>query len=79
MPRVYITTEKRECDRFSDFVRGTLKRKGLRHKDLADELGITQVAVTKRINGATRWTLPEMIQTIMFLDTEWTIGGGNGR
>ena len=79
MPRTYLTTEQRECNRFNDFIRGCLKRKKLRHKDLANELGITQVAVTKKINGSTRWTLPEMIQTVMFLDTEWTIGSGNGR
>ena len=51
MPRVYLTNEERECRRFSDFVRGELKRQGKRHRDLADYLNTSQVNVTYKING----------------------------
>lgn len=75
MPKVYISAEERECHRFSDFIRGELKRQNKRHSDLAYELNLSTVAVTQRINGKTRWTLPEIIQTINYLNTEYTIGG----
>lgn len=75
MPRVYLTTEERECRRFSDFVRGELKRQQKRHSDLADVLNLNQPTVTKKINGKVTWTLPEIIQTIYFLNVEYTIGG----
>lgn len=75
MPKVYLTTEERECNRFSDFVRGELRRQGKFHKDLANELNLSTVAVTQRINGKTRWTLPEIIQTLCFLKSEYTFNG----
>lgn len=79
MPRVYLTTEQRECDRFSDFVRRELRKQKKSYEDLGTELNLAKSGISQRINGVTRWTLPEMIQTVMFLDTEWTIGSGNGR
>ena len=75
MPKVYLTKEERECRRFSDYVRGELKRQKRSHSDLAAELNITQSAVTQKINGKIVWTLPEMITTLMFLGEEYTIGG----
>lgn len=74
MPRIYLTSEEREENRFCDFVRGTLKRNGLRHKDLADALNLPTVSITQRINGKSRWTLPEMIQTLHFLGCTYTLG-----
>lgn len=75
MPRVYLTNEERECRRFSDFVRGELKRQGKRHKDLADCLNVSQVNVTYKINGKVAWTLSDVIQTLAFLNTSYEIGG----
>ena len=75
MPRVYLTKEDRECQRFSDFVRGELKRQDKRHKDLADCLNISQVATTNKINGKTKWSLSDMIQTLDFLHSSYVIGG----
>lgn len=79
MPRVYLSIEERECRRFSDFVRGELKRQGKLHRDLADELGLPRDAVTRRLSNKRRWTLEEIVQTISYLDTEYTIGGSNER
>jgi len=75
MPRVYLTNEERECRRFSDFVRGELKRQGKRHKDLADCLNISQVAATKKINGKSIWSLSDIVQTLEFLHSSYVIGG----
>ena len=74
MPRVYITKEDRVCRQFSDFVRGELKRQNKRHKDLADCLNISTVAVTQRINGKTMWTLPDIVQTLDFLHSTYELG-----
>ena len=75
MPRVYLTTEERECRRFSDFVRGELKRQGKRHRDLADYLNTSQVNVTYKINGKVAWSLSDIIQTLEFLNSSYEIGG----
>ena len=75
MPKLRPTPEQMECNRFSDFVRGELKRQGKKHSDLADELNLSQPTVTQKINGKVVWTLPEIIQTVDYLNTEYTIGG----
>jgi len=75
MPKVYLTTEERECNRFSDYVRRELRNQKKTHSDLASELHLTQSTVTQKINGKIVWTLPEMITTLMFLGEEYTIGG----
>ena len=75
MPRVYLTNEERECRRFSDFVRGELKRQGKRHRDLADYLNTSQVNVTYKINGKVAWSLSDIIQTLEFLNSSYVIGG----
>ena len=75
MPRVYLTTEERECRRFSDFVRGELKRQGKRHRDLADYLNTSQVNVTYKINGKVAWSLSDIILALEFLKSSYVIGG----
>jgi len=74
MPKCFITAEQRELNRFSDVVRGELHRQNKRHKDLADELSISQVAATNKINGKTEWSLSEVIQTVRFLGIEYVFG-----
>ncbi len=74
MPKVFITSEKREESRFSDFIRGELKRRNLRQADLAAELELPTVSVTQRLNGKSRWTLPEIITALSFLNTSFTFG-----
>lgn len=74
MPKVYLSIEERECNRFSDFVRGELRRKGLTHNDLAKELCLSQVAVTARINGRTAWSLKDIITTLNYLGASFTFG-----
>lgn len=75
MPRVYLTNEERECRRFSDFVRGELKRQGKQQQDLADCLNVTRECVTLKINGKRKWTLSDMILALEFLKSSYVIGG----
>ena len=74
MPKVFITSEQREINRFNDYVRGELRRRNLRHADLADELNLPQVSITNRLNGHARWTLPEVIKTLSFFNTGYQFG-----
>jgi hypothetical protein len=74
MPKVFITKEQREYDRFSDFVRRQLRLQKKKKIDLAAELNLPVCCVTQRINGNTRWTLGEVIATLYFLDCEYTLG-----
>ena len=74
MPRTYLTTEQRECDRFSDFVRRELRKQKKSYEDLGSELNLAKSGIAQRINGVTRWTLPEIIQTVDFLGTAYTFG-----
>ena len=74
MPKCFITSEQREESRFSDFIRGELKRRNLRHADLAAELNLPTVSVTQRINGKSRWTLPEIVAALSYLNTSFTFG-----
>ena len=79
MPKIYLSIEDRECQRFCDFVRGELKRQGKLHRDLADELNLSAVSVTLKINGKVKWSLSEVIQTINYLGATYTIGETNER
>ena len=74
MPKVFITSEQREINRFNDYVRGELRRRNLRHADLADELNLPQVSITNRLNGKTEWTLADIIKTLSFFDTGYQFG-----
>ena len=75
MPKLRPTPEQRECNRFSDFVRGELKRQGKQQQDLADCLRLTRTAVTKKINGKAAWSLSDIVQTLEFLNSSYVIGG----
>lgn len=74
MPKVFITSEQREINRFNDYVRGELRRRNLRHADLADELNLPQVSVTNRLNGKTEWTLADIVSTLSYLGTAYSFG-----
>ena len=74
MPKVFLSSEEREINHFTDFVRGELRRQSKTHKDLARELGLSRVSTTNKINGRTAWTLSEVITTLYFLDAEYALG-----
>ena len=74
MPRTYLTTEQRECDRFSDFVRRELRKQKKSYEDLGSELNLAKSGIAQRINGVTRWTLPEIVSALSYLNTSFTFG-----
>lgn len=74
MPKIYLTNEERENNRFCDFVRGELHRQNKLFSELAHELNLPTVSVTNRVNGKTRWTLPEIIGTLSFLGKSYEFG-----
>lgn len=76
MPKVFITKEQREINRFNDYVRGELRRRNLRHADLAKELDLPQVSITMRLCGKTDWSLADIVSTLAFLGTTYEFGTG---
>lgn len=74
MPKVYLSKEERETNRFNDFIRGELRRQGYRFEDLANELNLPTPSVTNRINRKSRWSLEEIIATLAFLGKSYEFG-----
>jgi hypothetical protein len=79
MPRVYLTTEEREVNRISDFIRGELRRQNRRYSDVAKELNLSTASISQKINGKVPWSLAEVVQIFHYLKASWTIGSGNER
>jgi len=75
MPRVNLDKTSYTEHRFSDLVRGELVRQGKKRQELADYLGKTPQVIGQKLAGKVVWTLPEMVQTMDFLDITFTIGG----
>lgn len=68
--RVSCDKTARKMRRFNDFVRGELRRKKLKHKDLAEYLNINTSAVTQKLSGDHSWTGEQMLDTIEFLEAD---------
>jgi hypothetical protein len=75
MPRVKLNKAEYTEHRFSDLVRGELVRQGKKRQELADYLWKTPQVIGQKLAGKVVWTLPEMVQTMDFLDITFTIGG----
>ena len=43
-----------------DNIAQAVKASGRRHRELAEQLGLSAVAFSARMRGRTRWTLPEV-------------------
>lgn len=74
MPKLRLSTTELEVRDFSDWVRGQLSYKGLRQQDLADELGITQVAVSLKLKMKNAWSLSDMAKCCEFFGEAYTVG-----
>lgn len=74
MPRTKLDKATYTERLFSDLVRGELARQRLKQQDLAQYLGKTPQAIGQKMLGKVPWTLPEMVNTMEFLDTQFTIG-----
>lgn len=43
-----------------DHIAQAVRASGRRHRDVAEQLGLSAVAFSDRMRGRTRWTLPEV-------------------
>lgn len=62
MPRLRESYEDAELHRFCDWVRGSARRKSITQRDISDELQISEVSLSNKLNGKTRLTAKDIIQ-----------------
>lgn len=74
MPKLRETETDREANRFRDWVRGECRRQHISQKRLADELLISDVSMTRRLNGEINIPLEEVVQICSILGG-YTFGG----
>ena len=67
MPRVTLDPAERDITRFSDWVRGELRRQKKKQTDLADAMGITQGTLSLKMAGKTTWTLADYYRAVRYL------------
>ena len=75
MPKLRPTVEQRETRKFNAFLFIHMKALKLHQKDIADCIGITQGAVSNRINEKTPWSLTEMAKICELIEMPYTING----
>ena len=75
MPKLRPTVEQRETRNFNAFLLVYMKALKLHQEDIAVCLGITQGAVSNRLNEKTDWSLTEMAKICELLDMSYTING----
>lgn len=49
-----------------------MRRRGIQQRALAEELGMTQTSMSRKLLGKRSWTLDEVLATALFLDVEVT-------
>lgn len=59
----------RKLNRFNDYVKRIMKEKKLNQNDVAYRLGISQAALSMRLNRQISWSLSETILLCEILDT----------
>lgn len=72
MPRVSLDPSERAERRLCDWIRGELSRQKLKQSDLATELGVSQVAVSKMLRGIIPWKYRDVVRAVMFLNGDVT-------
>lgn len=75
MPKVIDETEREE-NRFRDWVRGECKRQKVMQSYLAEELLISDISMSKKMNGKSHFTDRDII-TICSILGEYTFGGAS--
>ena len=67
MPRTNVNRVKTKYRRFNDWLRGELKDRHIRQKELADYLNIEQSTLSLRINGKVEWLFRDVLEVLYFL------------
>lgn len=70
MPRTTLDHVSTSYRRYKDWVRGELREQKKTQKELAEYLGISEVSMSQRMNGAVEWTLKDFLKTMEFLGQE---------
>lgn len=68
MPKTNVDRVKADYRRFTDFVRGELKRQKLRQRDLAMYLKVDDSTLSKKLNGGLGWSLMDALTTMEYLN-----------
>lgn len=72
MPKI-VSTEQREMNRFSDFVRGELIRQRKRQTDLAAYMYVSKQTICYKMRSGS-WTGRDVVQVLQFLGKEYSFG-----
>ena len=70
MPRTNVDRVATNYRRFNDSVRGELRRKKLKHEDLAVYLNVERSTITNRLSGKIEWSLRDAFKAAEFLDVD---------
>lgn len=70
MPRTLVNKAEYQTRRFNDYVRGELKRKKLKQKELAEYLNVQQSSISHKLIGRQEWSLIQALNTAEFLGVE---------
>lgn len=60
---------------FTKWLRVELAKKGLSWSDLAKSMGLSAAAISAKVTGKVRWTLPDMEHACALVESMYTIGG----
>lgn len=58
----------RKLNRFSDFVRGEMKRQKLSQEEVSYRLGLERSCLARRLAGKTEWSMREVIMLSEILE-----------
>lgn len=58
----------KKLNRFSDYIRGEMKRRRISQDNLAYQLGLERSCLTRRLAGKTEWTMREVIMLSEILE-----------
>lgn len=70
MARQTVDATASKLRKFSDWVRGELRRQKKNQAQLASYIGTDQPGLSLRLNGKRTWTLKEYFDTLEFFEAE---------
>ena len=71
MPKVSIVQTDKQIDQLYNFIHGTLKRRKIRHQDIAEALGDSRQAFEYRLNKQ-KLTLKDFVLILDYLGEDVT-------
>ena len=68
MPRTNVDQVERQMRRFTDWLRGEMKRKKVTQRKLAEYLDITQQALSLKMRGLSGWQLRDVLNICEYFE-----------